>query len=345
MKTHAIIPIFISHLGCNNDCVFCNQRVITARKEPIKPGEIKNIIETHLSTISPNVKTVEIAFYGGSFTGLPIDEQREYLEIAKHYKDVGKIHKIHMSTRPDYINDDILSFLSSFSVDTIELGVQSFDDEILKLSKRGHTKADAYNAVSLIKEYGFELGIQLMVGLPGDTIEKAIFSAKETARLKPQLARIYPTIVLPGTELEKMLHSKDYTPLSQEKAIYFSKSIYKILHDAGIFIMRVGLKSTDLINDDNIKLSSYHPAFRQLVEGEIAMDSIKEQISSLVETKVSKVKKIILSSNPKSFSNIIGHKGVNRDILFEKYGKDKITFLSDKAISEGKYNVEIQWIK
>lgn len=285
MKNHAIIPIFIPHKGCPNDCIFCNQKKITARLKAVSASDVKDTIDTWLSTMDRSkIETVEVAFYGGSFTGLPIEEQSSYLEIAKAYKDAGLIDKIHMSTRPDYIDREILDNLKAYSVDVIELGVQSFDDNVLKLSNRGHNSEIVYSSSELIKEYGFSLGIQLMVGLPGDSMETCIYSAQETVKIAPDLARIYPTIVIDDTELYNQYARGEYEPLSREEAIARSKAIYQILFDAGITIMRVGLKSTDLINEGgNINGGTYHPAFRQLVEGALARDKVEALIEEAMQ--------------------------------------------------------------
>ena len=288
MKNHAIIPIFIPHKGCPNDCIFCNQKKITARLKAVSASDVKDTIDTWLSTMDRSkIETVEVAFYGGSFTGLPIEEQSSYLEIAKAYKDAGLIDKIHMSTRPDYIDREILDNLKAYSVDVIELGVQSFDDNVLKLSNRGHNSEIVYSSSELIKEYGFSLGIQLMVGLPGDSMETCIYSAQETVKIAPDLARIYPTIVIDDTELYNQYARGEYEPLSREEAIARSKAIYQILFDAGITIMRVGLKSTDLINEGgNINGGTYHPAFRQLVEGALARDKVEALIEEAMQCKI-----------------------------------------------------------
>lgn len=157
VKKHAIIPIFIPHKGCPNDCVFCNQKKITAHQQPVTGEDVVNTIETWLSTLEPRgTETIEAAFFGGNFTGLPVEEQSAYLSIAKRYKDAGRIHKIHMSTRPDYINEAILDNLKRYGADTIELGVQSFDDEVLRLSGRGHDSSCVYESSRMIQEYGFE---------------------------------------------------------------------------------------------------------------------------------------------------------------------------------------------
>lgn len=344
MKKHAIIPIFIPHLGCENDCVFCNQKIITAKSDPVSPNDAEQTILEYLSTLRvyddikkcDNPPTVEIAFYGGSFTGLDIETQNKYLDLALKYKRLGKIDKIHMSTRPDYINSAILDNLKAHQVDIIELGVQSFDEAVLKASKRGHKISDIYYACNLIKTYGFSLGIQLMIGLPNDSKEKSIESARLASQIQPDIARLYPTLVLPDTELFEMMKLGKYSPLSQKDAIEICKEMYKILTEKNINIIRVGLKSSDLINFDNPLLSNYHPAFRQLVEGEIARESIDCQLDLLNSVDITAY---TLSANPKSFSNLIGHKAKNRYYFEKKLSNIKLNFRSDSSIPIGKYKI------
>lgn len=353
MKKHAIIPVFIPHKGCPNDCVFCNQRKITARTDDVSPDDTRRIIDQWLSTLS-EVETVEVAFYGGSFTGLPIDEQTSFLEVAEEYKKAGQIQKIHLSTRPDYIDIPILENLRAHGVDVIELGVQSFDDEVLSLSGRGHDSKCVYEACRLIKEYGFELGIQLMIGLPGDSLDTCIYSARQAVSLKPQLARLYPTIVLDETELFNMYASGKYQPLSREEAILRTKEMYKILDSAGITIMRVGLKSTDIIGDGGaVNGGTYHPAFRQLVEGRIARERIEEKLAQLIDGRTSSAKRIEIASSqagdaparveigshPSWFSNMIGHHAENRKYFSDKYPDFVFTFSSDPQLAAGQFSV------
>jgi histone acetyltransferase (RNA polymerase elongator complex component) len=349
MKKHAIIPIFIPHKGCPNDCVFCNQRKITARTEDVTPRDARNIIDTWLTTLD-QCETVEAAFYGGSFTGLEIEEQSAYLAVTYEYKQKGLIDKIHLSTRPDYIDRSILDNLKKYSVDTIELGVQSFDDEVLRLSNRGHSSEDVYRAVDLIKEYGFEFGIQLMIGLPGDSLESCIMSARKTAELKPALARLYPTIVLDDTRLYEMYESGEYQALSREEAVLRTKEMYKILDDAGIFIMRVGLKSTDIIGEGGaINGGTYHPAFRQLVEGEIAKERIEPLLAESPELAdhaakvgLSKQSRVTVSSNSRWYSNMIGHKACNRRYFEEAYPDYSFKWTVDDSLSDGCFAVSFR---
>ena len=346
MKKHAIIPIFIPHKGCPNDCVFCNQRKITARTEDVTPRDARNIIDTWLTTLD-QCETVEAAFYGGSFTGLEIEEQSAYLAVTYEYKQKGLIDKIHLSTRPDYIDRDILDNLKKYSVDTIELGVQSFDDKVLQLSNRGHSSEDVYRAADLIKEYGFEFGIQLMIGLPGDSLESCIMSARKTSELNPALARLYPTIVLDDTRLYEMYESGEYQALSREEAVLRTKEMYKILDDAGIFIMRVGLKSTDIIGEGGaINGGTYHPAFRQLVEGEIAKERIEPLLAespapaaSMGKSRLTKQSCVTVSSNRRWYSNMIGHKACNRRYFEEAYPELSFKWTVDDNLGDGCFAV------
>lgn len=333
MKTHAIIPIFIPHKGCANDCIFCNQKKITSHLAPMTKDDIVEVIETNLPTISNRgITTVEMAFFGGSFTGIPISEQTEYLSIAKSYKDRGLIHKIRLSTRPDYIDQEILTNLKKYGVDIVELGVQSFDEEVLMRSNRGHGAAVVYESAQSILDYGFQLGIQLMVGLPGDTYEKDLFSAREAVKIGPSIARIYPTIVIEDTELYNLCQAGDYKVLSQEEAVLRSKDMYLILREAGINVIRIGLKNT---------FGSYHPAFRQLVEAEIAKEQLEIQLKIQLENHPTpRSPSVAFYANGKSFSNMIGNGKSNRIYFENKYPHISFRFMTNKVLENGVYVAE-----
>ena len=339
MKNHAIIPIFIPHRGCPNDCVFCNQKKITARTGDVSPDDIRRTVDTWLSTIDKmKLQTVEIAFYGGSFTGIPITEQSAFLAVAKEYKDSGRIDKIHLSTRPDYIDEVILDNLKEYGVDTIELGVQSFDDDVLRKSNRGHDSSVVYSSSELIRQYGFELGIQLMIGLPGDSMETCLYSARETAKIAPSLARLYPTIVIDDTALYDQYARGEYIPLSRDEAVARTKEMYKILDDAGITIMRVGLKSTDIIGDGGaINGGTYHPAFRQLVEGAIARERIEPLLSGIGDGL-----KADVFSNPKWYSNMIGNCAENRRYFADRFPTLNIMYRIDEKLGDGEFRVAVK---
>ncbi|MCQ2555485.1 MAG: radical SAM protein [Clostridia bacterium] len=331
MKKHAIIPIFIPHLGCPHNCVFCNQVVITSRDNDVTVSDARKIIDEWLTTLAPGgkkaVETVEVSFYGGSFTGIPMEKQTEFLRLAKEYKDRGLVDKIHLSTRPDYITVPILDNLKEYSVDTIELGVQSFSEEVLQKSGRGHTREVIYTASEMIKDYGFELGIQLMIGLPGDTYEACIMSAEETVKIGPSIARLYPTVTIEDTEMYSMFERGEFLPLPLSESIRRTKDMYKILTSNGINVIRIGLKSSEAMNSK----IGFHPAYKQLVMGEIAKEEIENGICG---------KEITVKANSKCYGNIFGHKGINREYFRDEYPGLIIHAVVDNSIPDDRYIVE-----
>lgn len=355
MKKHAIIPVFIPHKGCPNDCVFCNQKKITAHTRSVTPDDVRAIADSWLTTLeNPRPETLEIAFFGGSFTGIPMEEQSAYLAVAKEYKDAGKIDRIHLSTRPDYIDEEILDNLKAYGVDVIELGVQSFDPDVLRLSGRGHDAGCVYRSSRLIKDYGFTLGIQLMIGLPGDTMEKCIYSAEETVKISPDIARLYPTVIIEDTELFSMYERGEYVPLGLDEAVSRTRAMYEILSEAGINIIRVGLKSSDIIADgSSISGKTFHPAFRQLVEGSIARDKVKSLLENALKDAdfdpkdLSENEKIMTDvySSPSWFSNMIGNSGINRKFFEESFPDLLIKFRTDPLLEGNSYRVEIKGVK
>ena len=352
MKEHAIIPIFIPHRGCPHACVFCDQRAITARDGDVTPEQAEKTIEDYLLTLSGRgLSEIEIAFFGGSFTGIPMEEQSAFLAAAKKYKDAGKVDRIRLSTRPDYINREILDNLKNYSVDTIELGVQSFDEAVLAASGRGHDAASVYRACEQIRAYGFMLGIQLMIGLPRDTRETAVRSARLAAELAPEMARLYPTVILKNTELCRMYQSGSYVPPTHEEMVETVAEMYRILTGAGVNVIRVGLKSTELISengDSAVVGNSYHPAFRQLVQGVLARQEIEKRIKEILEERAgvesrdpSAVQaKILISAGNKGFSAVIGHQGVNRRYFAEHYPELAFEYKRNHALENEEILVE-----
>lgn len=315
MNNMYIIPIFVPHMGCPHKCVFCNQDEITGLNSYVNEKYVENTIKDYLKTIPKHIRT-EVSFYGGSFTGIPIKKQSAYLNIAKRYLDDGKIDAIRLSTRPDYINDLILKNLKKYNVSIIELGVQSMDDEVLRKSQRGHTSKDVVNASKLIKNYNFTLGLQMMIGLPSDNREKSLYTADKIISLKPDFVRIYPTIIIKGTYLEKMFYDGIYKPLSLIEALNLSKELYIKFVRNDIDVIRVGLQTTKNINfgGDIIK-GPFHPAFGQLVQSLIIKDILDYEFEKY------KIYKdvVILEANPRSLSTIVGQKRSNKIYLEKKY--------------------------
>ena len=352
MKKHAIIPIFIPHKGCPNDCIFCNQRKITARTADVTPADIHKTIQTYMSTLSKmDMETIELSFFGGSFTGIPIEEQTAFLQIAKEYKDRGIIDKIHLSTRPDYINPPILDNLKKYGVDVIELGVQSFAEPVLKASRRCHDAACVYESSRLIKEYGFTLGIQLMIGLPEDTLEYDIFSAREAVSLAPEIARLYPTVVIKDTPLYDEMEAGRFIPMTEDDAVMRTARMYEILTDAGINVIRVGLKSSDIISDPSTTSGTFHPAFRQLVEGFLAKESLEKQLKIMYARKNVSINpsthnpiKVAFISNRKCYNNMFGHGGVNRKYFSAEYDGLDIRYMCDYQFSSDLHLKDNQYL-
>ncbi|EJO5348207.1 radical SAM protein [Clostridium botulinum] len=281
-KSHYIIPIFVAQEGCPHNCVFCNQHKITGEKgEIIDEDYVRETIETYIKTINRENSILEVSFFGGTFTGIPIERQRSLLKVAKEYKDQGKIDYIHMSTRPDYIDREILDNLKEYSADVIELGVQSLDEKVLLKSGRGHSIQQVYRASMLIKEYGFTLGHQIMLGLPGDTFKKDIETVVKSLEMKPDIARIYPSLVIKDTPMEEMLKKGTYKPYTLQQAIDISKILYSMYNKEGVKVIRIGLQPTEEINENKDVISGpFHPAFRELVEGKIINEAIFSNIEN-----------------------------------------------------------------
>jgi len=333
-RKHYIIPIFISHSGCPHQCVFCNQdKIARSLVKEVTGIEVRETIEEYLKTIDKKNSIIEISFFGGTFTAINVNKQKELLSVAKEYKEKGLIHKIRMSTRPDAINKYILTYLKEFKVDIIELGVQSLDNNVLKLSGRGHTAEDVYLASKLIKEFDITLGHQIMPGLPGSDYEKDVNSALESIKMKPDICRIYPSLVIKETPMEQMYYKGIYNPYTLDQAVEVSKAMYKIYKDAGVNIIRVGLQPTDTITlGKDVVSGPFHPSFRELVEGSLIIDSIKENTS--VQDS------LLIEINPKDISKLYANKKIYFNKLLEEQKGEINVFQSDK-IKRGSVNVKI----
>lgn len=323
MSKHYIIPIFVPHFGCPHDCVFCNQKKITGLDTRVTPKDVENIIEEHLKTLkSPGI--IEVAFYGGTFTAIDIKVQKALLAVPFKYKRENKIDYIRLSTRPDAINDLILENLKNYLVDTIELGVQSLDEEVLEKSGRGHGVEDVYTAVHLIKKYNFNLGLQMMIGLPGDTVEKSIKTCEEFIKLSPFCVRIYPTLVIVDTFLETQYLNKKYLPLSLKKAVNLSALLLMMFEINDINVIRIGLQPTEKIQlGKDVLTGPFHPSFRQLVETEIYKRIIDYYFKNINIDNMYK-NHLIIEANRKNVSSICGQKSKNILYFKNKYKFNKI---------------------
>ncbi|WP_143314877.1 radical SAM protein [Clostridium sp. HBUAS56017] len=317
-KNYYIIPIFVPHEGCPHDCVFCNQDRITGVKDKVTADTVYNIVNEYLKTINRENSTVEISFFGGTFTGIKEEKQRELLKVAKEYKDKGLIDKIRMSTRPDYIDDYILSYLKEYDVDIIELGVQSLDDSVLIAAGRGHTAAEVEKASKLIKKYGIVLGHQIMPGLPNDSFEKDIISVKKSIEMKPDICRIYPSLVIKDTPMEIMYNRGEYIPYSLEEAVEICKVLYKLYNDSHINVIRIGLQPTDDISEGkDVVAGPFHPAFRELVEGSILADKVRDELKESYKgiIKINKRDLSKLYTNRKFYFNKLVDEGYKLKVV------------------------------
>lgn len=322
MNKHYIIPIFVPHFGCPHDCVFCNQKKITGLSTNVQASEVEEIIESHLATFKPG-SFIEVAFYGGSFTAIDLEVQKQLLAIPYKYKKEGKINAIRLSTRPDCIDDIILENLKGYLVDTIELGIQSLDNDVLEKSGRGHTDQDMYIAADLIKKYGFNLGLQMMVGLPSDTFEKSLYTCNEFIKLDPYCVRIYPTLIIKDTYLEKLFLEGEYFPISLEDAVDRSSIMLMMFEINGIDVIRIGLQPTENIQlGKDVVAGPFHPAFRQLVETNI----YKILLDYYFKTKNINLmdENLIIESSSKNISSIAGQKSSNIKYFTEKYKLRKV---------------------
>lgn len=293
MSKHRIIPIFIPHVGCPHDCVFCNQAKITGQLrmeyDKITGESVRETIERYLETIDRSQTTVEVSFFGGTFTAINLKKQKELLGAAQKAKFDGLIDFIRLSTRPDYITLPIMDHLKSYDVDIVELGVQSMDEDVLKRSRRGYDKRAVYQASRLIREFGMTLGHQLMIGLPGDTREKDFLSIQESIAMKPDLVRIYPALVIKNTEMEEAFLRGDYHPYGLDEAVEIAALMMQEYEKNGIRVIRIGLQPTEEINENaDVIAGPFHPAIRELAESYLLAKRIEEADREEVDVVIGK---------------------------------------------------------
>ncbi len=333
LMKHYNIPVFVPHIGCPFDCVFCNQKHITGVLKDLEGSQIREIIDEHLKTI-PEGAYKEIAFFGGSFTGIEENLREEYLKIAYEYIKGGQVSGIRLSTRPDYIDENILDQLKKYGVTSIELGVQSMDKEVLAASNRGHTPNDVKKAAKLIKEYGFELGLQMMTGLPLDTKEKSLKTADEIIALAPDTVRIYPTLVIKDTRLEEMYESGEYLPQKLNDAVELSAELLKKFRRKNINVIRIALMTTDEISPGGkLVAGPFHSAFRELVESAIYYSEIEKELKNSGE------KSVVIEVNPSEISKVIGNKRSNIEKFREKL-RVEVRVCANPLIKKGEFRIK-----
>lgn len=319
-KNHRNIPIFIPHLGCPNMCVFCNQRSISG-KTCFDRENVKTEIQTALSTI-PRDCEVEIAYFGGSFTGIDRELMIYLLDVAQSFvgrnNGYARVTGIRMSTRPDYISKEILDILSNYSISAIELGLQSMDDRVLEISKRGHSAAQAETACKMIVERGYRLVGQMMIGLPESTIESEMYTAEKICSLGASGARIYPTVVFYDTELAQMAERGEYRMLDLDDAVHRSAKALEIFDKHGVDCIRIGLCASENLSDESCVMGgANHPALGELVLGEYMLSKMCALIDGENFQTEGKTAAFVVPVG--KASACIGQKGKNRERLKQIY--------------------------
>ncbi len=308
------LPIFIPHRGCPFDCVFCNQRKITGVDTDVMPDYVKGIINEFLKTIKKENSTVEVAFFGGSFTGMDLSVQEEFLKVASEFGSV--IDGIRLSTRPDYITSDVIELLNEYNVTTVELGVQSSDDVVLECNNRGHSFDDVIKATRILKKAGINVGHQMMLGMYASNPYKDMKTVRDIISLKPSCVRIYPVVTLKDTALEKLYLDDGYVPYTTMQAAEIAKNAVCEFRKNDIDVIRIGLHSSEELDSiGNVVAGPYHQAFGELVESLIYRDKIENMIlkDALKDCEFEFV-------CPKGdVSKAIGHKKMNKEYFYDKY--------------------------
>ncbi len=329
-KKHFTIPVFIPMQACPFQCIFCDQEKISGHVDVPGPGDVVEIIEKHLATIPSTNSAVEVGFFGGTFTGLSISMQESFLEAVQLFIINKQIEGIRLSTRPDYIDEENLNMLKKYNVRTIELGAQSMDNKVLAKSGRGHTAEDTVRAGKMIDAHGFRLGLQMMVGLPGDTAEKSVATAKSFVDLKARDVRIYPALVIKDTPLERLYKLGKFVPLDLKKAVEVVAMVYRIFEEAGVNIIRTGLHPSDgLLNGEALIAGPFHVSFKELVLTKLWGEELKRLLPEGGKEKV----EIFLP--PGQINYAVGYQSSNKNKLLKKFRN--VRFKTDQNLTGRKY--------
>jgi histone acetyltransferase (RNA polymerase elongator complex component) len=338
-KRPLIIPIFLPHMGCPHQCLFCNQTSITGHSNNLpSKASMSRQIERFLSFRRQKRQFTEVSFYGGNFLGLSFDQITDLLSHASKYIQKGHINGIRFSTRPDTIDPKCLELISSFPISTVELGVQSMNDQVLAMVRRDHNRSDIKTAIARLKQTNYAIGLQLMIGLPGDTFKSVMESAYQIADVKPDFVRIYPTLVLKGSPLSKWYQTGKYTPLSLPLAIEQTKSLFLMFQKKGIPTIRMGLQASDELNqNDTLLAGPYHPSFGHLVLSSIYKDAIHQMLSKIFSDSQAseKDRSVQLSANPRDISKVRGLKNQNLSLLKKEFNLFRLKIIPDPDLHIG----------
>jgi len=317
----SIIPVFVPHFGCPHNCVFCNQHRISGQEKSATAETVRSAIENAEKLGIEGVK--QLAFYGGSFTAIPASKQEELLGEAKKYLDRGMINSIRLSTRPDAIDEAVIDRLRRCGVETVELGAQSMCEEVLQLAGRGHTAQDVADASRLIKASGFKLILQMMTGLPGDSLDRTVDTAKKIIALDPDGVRIYPTVVVRDTPMYDDWLSGKYIEHTVEEAVRYCAAIVPMFEKAGIPIIRLGLNPTDELSAGAAAAGAYHPALGELVKSRIMLERAEKLLEGTAPGS-----DVVIEVHPSRVSQMTGQHRCNLSTLKEKFSLKSIKIIS-----------------
>ena len=324
---HINIPIFIPHMGCPNQCIFCNQRYISGSEKFDVEKVSYEIDQFILHSKDDDIR--EIAFFGGSFTGIDRKLMINLLDIAQSYVNSGKVKGIRMSTRPDYISDEIVSILKKYTISYVELGIQSMNDEVLSYLKRGHTVENIENAIMLLNNSGFSVVAQMMIGLPTATVDDEIYCAQKVCELGVSGARIYPTLVFKDTELEKISEKGEYTPLTIAEAVLRSAKALKVFNEHNVPCIRIGLCDSDnLHSNETFVAGPNSPSIGEQVKSYLFYELLEKDFSN------NNCKNVIIACSKGKKSQVVGHRKENILKLKEKFHIDSVKIIEDSTLNE-----------
>lgn len=323
-----ILPVFVPHLGCPHDCVFCNQRRITSQQLPATAETVRRTIESAIVN-QPEIQNWQLAFYGGSFTAIPAEDQIALLSVGKEYLDQGILSSIRLSTRPDTIDEAVLKRLQAYGVGTIELGAQSMVDAVLRRAGRGHTAQDVVHASELIRQYGFRLILQMMTGLPGDSGQESLETAKIICALRPDGVRIYPTVIVRDTALYDLWKAGKYTEHTVEDAVAVCAEIVPLFEQADIPVIRLGLNPTDELSAGAAVGGAYHPALGELVKSRVLRNRAEQLLA-----EISPQSKIRIVVPARLHSQMVGQRKCNVEWLKEHFQLSELKICSQNGIND-----------
>ena len=320
-----VIPVFVPHLGCRHECVFCNHRRISGSEKAATAATVKQAIEQSAALPRSGAKR-QLAFYGGSFTAIEPERQEELLGAAAEAIGKGEIDAIRLSTRPDAIDETVLARLKRFGVETVELGAQSMDGEVLRLSGRGHTAEDVVRSSEAVKAAGFRLILQMMTGLPGDSAEKDIETAKKLIALRPDGVRIYPTVIVRDTALYDLWRAGEYREHTVEDAVAVCAQLMPLFEEANIPVIRLGLNPTEELSQGAAVAGAYHPALGELVRSRILLEKARALLAGTEPGS-----RVTLGVNAAELSQMIGQKRQNVRALSRALALEELRIRSCKA--------------